>query len=54
MAVVAIDCRNIDPDVEVTTAALRTESRKRDGLLDQLRADIYRSATVVRDYLARN
>jgi signal transduction histidine kinase len=51
MAVVAIDAATSIRDVEVTTAALRTESRKRDGLLDQLRADIYRSATVVRDYL---
>ncbi|MGA2329347.1 MAG: ATP-binding protein [Bryobacteraceae bacterium] len=47
----AIDATTSLRDVEVTTAALRTESRKRDGLLDQLRADIYRSATVVRDYL---
>jgi hypothetical protein len=51
MAVMAIDATTSLRDVQVTTAALRTESRKRDGLLDQLRADIYRSATVVRDYL---
>jgi signal transduction histidine kinase len=51
MAVVAIDAATSIRDVEGTTAALRTESRQRDGLLDQLRADIYRSATVVRDYL---
>jgi signal transduction histidine kinase len=51
MAVVAIDAATSIRDVEVTTAALRTESRKRDSLLDQLRTDIYRSATVVRDYL---
>ncbi len=51
MAVVAIDAATSIRDVEVTTAAMRTESRKRDNLLDQLRADIYRSATVVRDYL---
>jgi hypothetical protein len=51
MAVVAIDSATSIRNVEVTTAALRTESRNRDGLLDQLRADIYRSATVVRDYL---
>ena len=51
MAVMAIDATKSLRDVEVTTAALRTESRERDGLLDQLRADIYRSATVVRDYL---
>ena len=51
MAVMAIDASISLRDIEVTTAALRTESRERDGLLDQLRADIYRSATVVRDYL---
>jgi signal transduction histidine kinase len=51
MAVMAIDATRSLREVEATTAALRTESRERDGLLDQLRADIYRSATVVRDYL---
>ncbi len=51
MAVVAIDAATSIHDVEVTTAALRTESRKRDALLDQLRADIFRTGTVVRDYL---
>ena len=51
MAVMAVDATRSLRDVEVTTAVLRTESRNRDGLLDQLRADIYRSATVVRDYL---
>jgi signal transduction histidine kinase len=51
MAVMAVDAATSFRDVEVTTAALRTESRNRDRLLDQLRADIYRSATVVRDYL---
>lgn len=51
MAVMAIDATTSLRNVEVTTAALRIESGKRDGLLDLLRADIYRSATVVRDYL---
>ena len=51
MAVMAIDATRSLRDVEVTTAVLRTESRTRDGLLDQLRTDIHRSATVVRDYL---
>jgi hypothetical protein len=51
MAVMAIDATRSLREVEVATAALRTESRKRDALLDQLRADIFRSATVVRDYL---
>jgi signal transduction histidine kinase len=50
-AVMAIDATRSLRDVEDTTAALRTESRRRDSLLDQMRADIYRSATVVRDYL---
>ncbi len=51
MAGMAFDATTSLRDVEVTTTALRTESRKRDGLLDQLRADIYRSSTVVRDHL---
>jgi signal transduction histidine kinase len=51
MAVIAVDATISLRDVEVTTAALRTESRSRDGLLDQLRTDIHGSATVVRDYL---
>jgi len=51
MAVMAIDATRSLRSVEVTTAALRTESRERDALLDQLRGAIYRSATVVRDYL---
>jgi signal transduction histidine kinase len=38
-------------DVSVRSAALRKESRDRDELLDQLRNDIYRSATLVRDYI---
>jgi signal transduction histidine kinase len=51
MGVMAIDTTTSLQEADVTTAALRTESRNRDGLLDQLRADIHRSATVVRDYL---
>ncbi|MEO8658181.1 MAG: ATP-binding protein [Bryobacteraceae bacterium] len=51
MAIITFDATTSLHDVEVTTAALRTESRQRDALLDELRADIYRSATVVRDYL---
>lgn len=38
-------------DVSKTSAALRKESRERDAVLDQLRADTYRSATLVRDYM---
>jgi signal transduction histidine kinase len=51
MAIMRIDATRSLRGVEMTTAALRTESRERDALLDQLRADIYRSSTVERDYL---
>ena len=51
MAVMATDATMSLRAVEVETAGLRKESRDRDRLLDQMRADIYRSATVVRDYL---
>jgi signal transduction histidine kinase len=51
MAVMAIDATRSLRSVEVTPAALRTESRGRDSLLDQVRVDIYRSATIERDYL---
>jgi hypothetical protein len=51
MAVMAIDATRSLRSVEVTPAALRTESRGRDSLLDQVRGDIYRSATIERDYL---
>jgi signal transduction histidine kinase len=51
MAIMAIDAVTSLRVVELSTAVLRTESRKRDSLLDQLRADIYRSSTLVRDYL---
>ncbi len=37
--------------VAATSDALRRASRERDALLDQLRADFYRSATVMRDYV---
>jgi len=51
MAVMAIDATRSLRNVAVTTAALRTESRGLDALLDQVRIDIYRSATIERDYL---
>jgi hypothetical protein len=35
----------------MTSAALRKQTRDRDALLDQLSADISRSATLVRDYM---
>ncbi len=51
MAAMAFDATTSLRKVELATAALRNESRARDALLDQLRADIFRIATVVRDYL---
>ncbi len=51
MAGLAVDATTSLRGVEVTTAELRTEARKRDSLLDQLRLEINRSSTVVRDYL---
>ncbi|WP_321472329.1 sensor histidine kinase [uncultured Paludibaculum sp.] len=51
MAAMAFDATTSLRRVELATAALRNESRARDALLDQLRADIFRTATVVRDYL---
>lgn len=38
-------------DAARTSARLRKESRFRDSLLDQLRTDTYRSATLARDYV---
>ena len=37
--------------VALTTATLRKATRNRDTILDDLRSDFYRSATMVRDYL---
>ena len=51
MAFMAIDASRSLQNSEVATSVLTTESRKRDALLDQLRADIFRSATIARDYL---
>ena len=51
MAGLAIDSGRLLRNVAATSAGLRRESRERDGLLDQLRTDIYHSGTVVRDYL---
>ncbi len=38
-------------DASVTSATLRKQTRVRDTALDQLSTDIYRSATLARDYL---
>ncbi|MGC4051354.1 MAG: hypothetical protein QM757_18505 [Paludibaculum sp.] len=51
MAAMAFDATTSLLRVEVATAALRDESRARDALLDQLRSDILRISTIVRDYL---
>src|ERR1035437_938521 len=51
MGCLAVDSAKQTHDVSVTSAALRKESRDRDELLDQLRTDTYRSATLVRDYI---
>lgn len=51
MGCLAVDSARQTRDVSVTSAALRKESRDRDELLDQLRTDTYRSATLVRDYI---
>lgn len=51
MAVMAIDATTSLRRLEQTTALLITENRKRDALLDDLRFDMYRSASVERDYL---
>lgn len=51
MAFMAIDAAFSHLRVEMTTAALRTDDRKRDELLDDMRFDIYHSGSVLRDYL---
>jgi len=51
MGALAVDSAKQTRTVSATSAALRKESRDRDALLDQLRSDIYRSATLVRDYM---
>ena len=51
MACLAVDSYRQTRDVSMASTALRHESRTRDALLDQLRTDTYRSATLVRDYM---
>jgi len=51
MALISVDSGWSLRDAEMTSSALRLESRARDALMDQLRTDIYQSGTVVRDYL---
>lgn len=51
MGCLAVDSAWQSRGVSVTSASLRKESRERDALLDQLSGDIYRSATLARDYM---
>ena len=51
MGCLAVDSARQTRDVSMASTALRQESRTRDALLDQLRTDTYRSATLVRDYM---
>ncbi len=51
MGSLAVDSGLRTRDVSRASAALRKESRDRDALMDQLRNDTYRSATLVRDYM---
>ena len=51
MVFIAVDSGRMLRSVAATSATLRRESRDRDALLDMLRNDIYRSGTIVRDYL---
>jgi signal transduction histidine kinase len=51
MAFLAADSALQTRDVARESAALRRESRHRDAILDRLRSDTYRSATLVRDYM---
>jgi signal transduction histidine kinase len=50
-AALAIDSVMQIRDVGATSATLRKSSRDRDALLDELRTETYRSATLARDYL---
>ena len=51
MGALAVDSARQMRSVSETSTALRKGSRDRDTLLDQLRTDTYRSATLVRDYV---
>lgn len=54
MGGIVLDSARQTRDVSRTIAALRKESRGRDELMDQLRNDTYRSATLARDYMLEN
>jgi signal transduction histidine kinase len=51
MAAVAIESGRSLVQVAAANSQLRAQSRERDALLDQLRLDIYRAATLLRDHL---
>lgn len=51
MVFIAVDSGRMLRSVAANSATLRRESRDRDALLDLLRSDIYRSGTIVRDFL---
>jgi signal transduction histidine kinase len=51
MGCLAVDSAMQTRAVSLKSDALRKQSMDRDALLDQLRTDIYRSATLTRDYL---
>ncbi len=51
MGGLVIDSARQIRDASRTSTSLRRESRHRDAVLDELRSDIYRSATLVRDYM---
>jgi signal transduction histidine kinase len=51
MGFLALDSGSQLRNVAATSDALRRASRERDALLDRLRSDFYRSATVMRDYI---
>jgi CHASE3 domain sensor protein len=51
MGGLAVDATLQTRNVSAASTALRKESRDRDALLDQLRNDTHRSATLARDYI---
>ncbi len=54
MAFIAADSAQSLRSVEETSKEVRTQSRGRDQLLEQLRTDLYHSSTVLRDYILEN
>lgn len=54
MGSLAVDAALQTRTVSAASAQLRKESRDRDALLDELRSDTFRSATLIRDYLVEH